>query len=158
MPHSGARGGRRRRRFVVDGLLHRAIERLARLPGHGVGGATGPIGVGGDDQLAFGIDEDALAEDAARGERAVAVRPPLVAVAATRLADADAFGGGLGEPAVGNDAAAVGTARPVEDEEAEARKVARRGLDAAAADLAAGAADDPGGLLLHAGGHPDLLG
>jgi hypothetical protein len=47
--------------------------------------------------------------------------------------------------------------RTVQDELAEARKVARRGLDAAAADLLPGLAQDPGGLLFHAGGHPDLF-
>ena len=49
------------------------------------------------------------------------------------------------------------TRAPFEDEDAEARQVARRRLDAAAADLLAAAIEDPGRLLLHAGRHPDLF-
>src|SRR4030095_2924406 len=102
------------------------------------------------------IDEDALAEDAACGKAPVVVRPPLVAVAAAWLADRGARGRRLRERAVFDAALAV-DARAVEDEDAEAGEVARRRLDAAAADLVAAAAEDPGRRLLHAGGHPDLL-
>src|SRR5205085_2719858 len=105
---------------------------------------------------ALRVDEDALAEDAARREAAVGVGPPLVAITAAGLADAGALGRRFGQPAVGHDAA-VTDARAVQDEEAEACEVPRRGLQAAAADLLAGAAEDPRRLLLHARRHPDLL-
>src|SRR5690606_10299649 len=102
-------------------------------------------------------DEDALPEDAARHETAVVEGPPLVAVAPARHADVRLARRGFLEPALGHDGLAV---RPgaLEDEKAEAGEVARRGLDAAAADLAAGAAEDPGRVLLHPRRLPDLLG
>src|SRR5512134_1664280 len=145
-----------RRGLVVDGLLHRPVEAFARFAGRAVGRAAGPVGVRGDDELAFRVDEDALAEDATRGETAVGIGPPLVPIAAARAADAGAFAGRVLQPAVGHDALPPG-ARAGQDELAEAGKVARRGLDAAAADLAAASAEDPRGRLLHAGGDPDLL-
>ena len=37
-----------------------------------------PVGAGGDHQFAFGVDEDALAEDAARGEGAGVVGLSLI--------------------------------------------------------------------------------
>src|SRR5690606_31927167 len=82
--------------------------------------------------------------------------PPLVAVAAPRNADVGLARRGLGEPALGRDGLAAHP-RPFQDEEAEAGEVARGRLDAAAADLGAAATEDPGRLLLHAGGDPDLL-
>ena len=64
--------------------------------------------------------------------------------------------GGLGQPALRHDALAarLGT---IEDELPKAGKVARGGLDAAAADFVARLAEQPGGLLLHARRVPDLL-
>ena len=55
-------------RLVVDGLLHRAIERLARLARDRSLAPPRPVGVRGDHELALRVDEDALAEDAASGE------------------------------------------------------------------------------------------
>src|SRR5690554_3087189 len=87
----------------IDGGLHRPVERVALLAGRGVARAAGPVGAGGDDETALRIDEDALAEDAARHEAAVVEGPPLVAVAAPRDADVGLARRGLGEPAVGHD-------------------------------------------------------
>jgi hypothetical protein len=121
------------RRLVVDGLLHRAVEVVARRAG-GVARAAGPVGVGGDHELALRVDEDALAEDAARGKAAVVVGPPLVAVAAPGLADAGVRSV-VASPASRRARCLPADARAVEDELPEAREVARGGLDAAAADL-----------------------
>src|SRR5690606_3076346 len=63
---------------------------------------------------------------------------------------------GLLQPVLGQDGRAFGT-RALQDELAEARIVARGGLDAAAADLLPGLAQQPRALLLHAGRAPDLL-
>ena len=101
----------------------RRTERLARRTRDRIARAAAPVGVRRDHELALRVDEDALAEDAACREGAVVVRPPLVAVAAARLADVGALRCRVGEPAVCNDAPAV-DARTVEDEEAEAREVA----------------------------------
>src|SRR5690606_2518041 len=124
-------------RFRVHGRLHRPVELVARPHGRRVARPARPVRVGGDDEPALRVDEDALPEDAARHETAVAEGPPLVAVAPARHADVRLARRGFLEPALGHDGLAV---RPgaLEDEKAEAGEVARRGLDAAAADLAAG--------------------
>lgn len=145
-----------RSNLVVDGFLHRAIERLPRLAGRGVSGATRPVGVGYDDKLSLGVDENALAEDAARGERAIGMGPSEVPIAAAGPADVGERGRGIGQPAVGHDALTV-DACAVHDEQAEASKGARCGLDAAAADLLDGAVEKPGDRLLGAGRRPDLF-
>src|SRR5690349_19951240 len=123
------------------------------MRGRAVARAAGPAVSGDDDHLPLRVDEDPLAEDTARGVGAVVVGPPLVAVAAAGLADVGAPGGGSGQPAVGH-----GAPRAIQDEEAVARVVACGGLHASAADFLPGAAEQPGGLLLHAARRPDLLG
>ena len=109
----------------------------------------GPVGVRHDHQLALGVDEDALAENASGRIAAVVIGPPLVAIAAPGAANVGALGGGLGPPALGHDALAV-YLRAIQDEHAQAGIVAWRCLHAAAANLLAGFAQKPGGLLLHA--------
>ena len=142
--------------FLVQGLLHGLVEGLPGCACLGVARAARPVGVGGNHQLARRVDEDALPKDAARGKAAVVVRPPLVAVAAAFLADRGLAGGGLLQPALGHGAlAACGGA--VQDEQPEAGVVAGGRLDAAAADLLPRLAQDPGGLLFHARGLPDLF-
>jgi pimeloyl-ACP methyl ester carboxylesterase len=148
--------GSARRGLVVDRFLHRFVHGLALLRLRVVGRARlGPVGQGDNHQLALGVDEDALAEDAAGREAAVVVRPPLVAIAATGLVDIGLLGGGLLQPALGHQrlAAHLGA---FQDELAKARVVAQGGLQAAAADLLAGLGQQPGGFLLHAHGLPDF--
>ena len=118
--------------LAINLLLHRPIERLPRCTGTAVSGATRPVGVGGDHQLALGVDKNALA-------------------------DAGARVGGLRQPAVRHDALPVDCST-VEDELSKTRKIPRHRLDASTADLLAGFAQNPARLLLHACGNPDLLG
>src|SRR5690606_17115002 len=91
----------------VHGLLHHPVEVLARRQRLGVARAAAPVAIGDDDQLALRVDEDALAEDAAGGEAAVVVGPPLVAVAAPGLADVGLLAGRFLQPALGHDALAA---------------------------------------------------
>src|SRR3546814_12774739 len=73
-------------RFLIHRRLHALVERLARrTDALGIGRGR-PIAVRRDYQLALRIDENALPEDALRGEAAVVVGPPLIAIAAARNA------------------------------------------------------------------------
>src|SRR3546814_1370434 len=75
------------RRLHIPRCLHTLVERLARrTDALGVGRGR-PVAVRRDHQLALRIDEDALPEDALRGEAAVVVGPPLIAIAAARHFD-----------------------------------------------------------------------
>ena len=93
--HARARDIKIDGRLVIDGLLHLAVERLARLAGDRVSGAASPVGAGGDDDPAIRIDEDALAEDALGGDGTVIIGPPLKAIAPARIADIGLLGMGL---------------------------------------------------------------
>ncbi len=44
---------------------------------------AGPVGIGGDNQIADRVNEDALAEYAASAETAILIDPPLIAIAAS---------------------------------------------------------------------------
>ena len=103
--------------------MHLAVKGVARCGGYLVTGAASPIGVGNDHQLAFGVDINALAKNAACGVAAVVVGPPLVAIAAPRNVNVGALGGGICPLAVGHDALAVHH-RAIEDELAHAGVIA----------------------------------
>ena len=77
--------------FLVNHLLHFTVEVFPGLGGLGVARSVGPVGVRHDHQLALGVDEDALAEDAAGRIAAVVIGPPLVAIAAPGAANVGAL-------------------------------------------------------------------
>src|SRR3546814_12952979 len=88
-------------RFLIHRRLHALVERLARrTDALGIGRGR-PIAVRRDYQLALRIDENALPEDALRGEAAVVVGPPLIAIAAARTVDPRLLRRCRREPVVG---------------------------------------------------------
>src|SRR3546814_8044946 len=87
----------------------------------------------GDHQLAHGVDEYPLPEYALRGERAVVIGPPLIAIAASWCTDIGLFCGSLRKPALGHNLLAA-RSPATHHEHAETGHVARCRLNAATAD------------------------
>src|SRR3546814_7229853 len=122
------------RRLHIPRCLHTLVERLARrTDALGVGRGR-PIAVRRDYQLALRIDENALPEDALRGEAAVVVGPPLIAIAAARNVDPRLLRRCRREPVVGQHLLTACDAA-VQDKLAETRIILDARRHAAAADL-----------------------
>ena len=121
--------------------IHRSLDRLVKrfasgADGFGIGRLR-PIAVGRNDQLPFGINEDALSENTLGGVAAVIIGPPLLAIALASHADVGLFDGCRCQPVIRPYALPVylGTAQ---NEHTKTGIVTGRGLNAAAADFMPG--------------------
>eukprot|EP01137_Pigoraptor_chileana_P028448 Opistho-2@937 len=142
--------------FAVGGSADRADQRAHLLALRTVGSLLHGR-VDGDDEVFLRVNIDALAEDA-DGAIAVFHRPPEVTVSVlVSLLLGDVVGGGVFDPAGGQDGLAVDHAA-AEHESADAGIVAERHRHAAAAALMASLVDHPDRVLLHAIGRPEFFG